>query len=164
MMMPACLADDKVLVDPIDPGRLTLSAIMKKDVVPIGMDTTLQAALEVCTEQRIRHLPVLDDEGRLAGILTDRDLRYQLSPRLRTLSENNSDRASMHRRVHLVMTRNVVVGSPDMTVAEGARLLVKHRVGCLPIVDSERKLAGLVTTTDFLILLAGESSRDSSRA
>jgi acetoin utilization protein AcuB len=139
----------------IEPEVMTLSAIMKTAVVSIGMDATLAAALELCAEQRIRHLPVVDEEGRLAGILTDRDIRYHLSPRLGTLSENNLDRASTQRRVHMVMSRQVIVGTADMTVAVGARLMMRHRLGCIPIVDAETKIIGLVTTTDYLLLLSG---------
>lgn len=138
----------------IEPGTMTLSRIMKTGVVSIGMDATLNAALEICSDQGIRHLPVVDEENRLVGILTDRDIRYHLSPRLGTLSENSSDRALLQRHVHVVMSRSVIVGSPEMTLAEGARLMLTHRVGCLPIVDSDSRIVGLVTTSDYLLLIA----------
>ena len=138
----------------IDPSVLTLSLIMKTEVVSIGMDESLKSALELCNERRIRHLPVVDEEGTLVGILTDRDIRYYLSPRLGTISENSSDRATLERRVHTAMVRTVVTGSPDMSLGAAARKLLQDRVGCLPVVDNDHRVVGVVTTSDFLLLLA----------
>jgi len=146
-------------VDHIRPSIMTLSSIMTTDVVSIGMDESLKKALEVCTERRIRHLPVVNEDGAIVGILTDRDIRYHLSPRLGTISENNSDRDTLYRRVHMVMARNVVTGTPDMSLAAAAKRILTDRVGCLPVVDSLHRVIGIVTTSDFLLLLAA-SARD----
>ena len=64
----------KTVVRLIDPHAMTLSLIMKKNVVSIGMDECLKSALEACTDARIRHLPFVDEENMLVGILTDTDL------------------------------------------------------------------------------------------
>jgi len=138
----------------IDPAGMTLSLIMKTDVISIGMDEPLKAALDLCTNRGIRHLMVVNDEGALVGILTDRDIRYHLSPRLGTISENNSDRATLERRVHTVMARDVVTGTPDMSLGAAARKILHDRVGCLPVVDSGYRVVGVVTTSDFLLLMA----------
>jgi acetoin utilization protein AcuB len=138
----------------IDPVNLTLSSIMKSDVVSIGMDESLKTALDLCMSRRIRHLPVVNEQGSLVGILTDRDIRYHLSPRLGTISENNSDRATLDRRVHIVMVRNVIVGAPDMSLAAAAQTILQNRVGCLPVIDDGHQVVGIVTTSDFLILMA----------
>ena len=138
----------------IDPSAMTLSSIMKADIVSIGMDESLKSALDMCTDRRIRHLPVVDEDGTLVGILTDRDIRYYLSPRLGTISENNSDRATLERRVHTAMVRNVVTGTPDMSLGAAAKKLLQDRVGCLPVVDNDHRVVGVVTTSDFLLLLA----------
>jgi acetoin utilization protein AcuB len=138
----------------IDPIALTLSALMKSPVVSIGMDESLKAALDLCNSRRIRHLPVVDENKSLVGILTDRDIRYHLSPRLGTISENSSDRATLERRVHMVMVRNVITGIPDMTLATAAKTILRNRVGCLPVVDRDNRVVGIVTTSDFLILIS----------
>ena len=138
----------------IDPSGMTLSLIMVTDVISIRMDEPLKAALDLCTNRGIRHLMVVNDEGALVGILTDRDIRYYLSPRLGTISENNSDRATLERRVHTVMARDVVTGTPDMSLGAAARKMLHDRVGCLPVVDGDRRVVGVVTTSDFLLLMA----------
>jgi acetoin utilization protein AcuB len=131
-----------------------LDRVMTKDVICIDMDFTLGKAIELCSEKRIRHLPVLDENGRLAGIVTDRDLRYFLSPRIGTLSENTSDRESLHRHVHQMMVRRVVCASSDTSIAEAAQRMLTNRVGCLPVVNGARRVIGIITTSDLLRYIA----------
>ena len=128
--------------------------LMTCDVVCADMDITLGAAMELCTEKRIRHLPILDEYKQLVGMVTDRDLRYHLSPRIGTLAENKSDREILGHPIHLIMRHTVVVASADTSVAEAAQLMLANRVGCLPIVNLGRHVVGLVTTTDLLRCLA----------
>lgn len=137
-----------------DPRSVTLSAFATPELVTINMDAGLGEALEICIERRIRHLPVVDENGKLVGILTDRDIRASLSPRLGTISENESDRVTLRRRVHVYMHRQIVTGTPEMPLAGAAALMLEHRVGCLPVVDEDRRLVGIVTTSDFLRFLA----------
>jgi acetoin utilization protein AcuB len=127
---------------------------MTHGVVCADMDITLGAAMELCAEKRIRHLPVLDEHKQLAGLVTDRDLRYHLSPRIGTLAENKSDRESLEHPIHLIMRHTVVVASAETSVAEAAQLMLANRVGCLPIVNLGRHVVGIITTTDLLRCLA----------
>ncbi|HYK91595.1 MAG TPA: CBS domain-containing protein [Acidobacteriota bacterium] len=123
---------------------------MRAETVTIDMDATVGEAMNLCTSKCIRHLPVLDEEGRLVGLITDRDLRAFISPRIGTISENNADRETLNRHVHVIMIRNLATGSPAMTLAQAARLMLEKRVGCLPIVHDDKRVAGIVTTSDFL--------------
>ncbi len=64
--------------DTFDVRREPLSSIMKTEVISVGMDATLGEAMDLRLDRRIRHVPVLDETGQLAGLVTDRDLRaYQ---------------------------------------------------------------------------------------
>jgi acetoin utilization protein AcuB len=127
---------------------------MQKNIVRADTDTTVGEAMTICFQHRIRHLPVLNSQGRLVGIVTDRDLRFYISHRLGTIMENNTDRETLHRHLHIVMVRRVITGRPDMTVADAARLMVDYHVGCLPVVDAENRLLGIMTSGDFLRLIA----------
>ncbi|NLT65390.1 MAG: CBS domain-containing protein [Acidobacteria bacterium] len=128
----------------------TVADIMTPDPLCVGMDMPLGKAMELCLEKRIRHLPVLDEQNRLAGLVTDRDIRFHISPRIGTISENNSDRESLRRPIHLIMVRGVVVTVPGMLLSEAAQLMLANRVGCLPVVDPERHVVGMLTTTDLI--------------
>ena len=68
--------------------------------------------------------------------------------------ENNSDRETLHHHVHVMMVRRVITARPEATVTQAAQLMVDHRVGCLLVVDAENRILGIVTTGDFLKLIA----------
>ena len=132
----------------------TVGDVMTRDVFTIDMDVTLGAAIEFCTENGIRHLPVVDENKCLTGMVTDRDLRSSVSPRLGTISENNADRETLGRRVHLIMARRVFSTTTEATLAEAAKLMLEHHVGCLPVIDGESRVIGLITTSDLLRSIA----------
>jgi CBS domain-containing protein len=129
---------------------IVVGKIMTSDVVCAGMDITLGKAIALCEEKRIRHLPIVEENRQLAGLVTDRDLRYYVSPRLGTISENRADRESLDRPIHLIMAHKVVVASAEMPIWEAAQLMLDNRVGCLPVVDPDRHVVGLLTTTDLI--------------
>lgn len=137
-------------------GPIRLKSIMKTDVVRAEMDTTLGEAMTICFQHRIRHLPVLDSSGQLAGLVTDRDLRFYISHRLGTIMENKSDRETLHHHLHVIMVRRVITGRPEMTVAQAARQMLDNHVGCLPVADADNHLVGIVTASDFLYLISEE--------
>jgi acetoin utilization protein AcuB len=110
--------------------------IMTRRVVTLRPETTLVEARRLLDEHRIRHLPVLVD-GRLAGIVSDRDLRSA---------------AGAHRpqtAVDEIMTPTPFTVGPDTRVEEAARLMLDHRVGGLPVVEAGQ-LVGIVTSDDLL--------------
>jgi acetoin utilization protein AcuB len=139
---------------------IRLGTIMSQNVIRADMDATLGEAITMCFQHRIRHLPILNSQGKLAGLVTDRDLRFYISHRLGTIMENNSDRETLHHHLHVIMVRRVLTGSPDMTVKDAARLMLDNHVGCLPVVDPENRLLGIVTANDFLRLIAAEKLPD----
>ena len=84
---------------------MKLESIMQRNVVRADTDTTLGEAMTICFQHRIRHLPVVNNREKLAGLVTDRDLRFYISHRLGTIMENNSDRETLHHHVHVMMVR-----------------------------------------------------------
>lgn len=146
---------DELAPAPAQSGpSLLLQDVMQKNVIRAGMDATLGEAMTLCFQHRIRHLPVITGEGKLAGLVTDRDLRFYISHRLGTIMENASDRETLHHRLHVMMVRRIITGNPEMTVRQAAQLLLAHHIGCLPVVDAANTLVGIVTAGDFLRLIA----------
>jgi CBS domain-containing protein len=84
----------------------------------------------------VRHLPVVDDRGRLVGIVSDRDLV----------------RRTDKRKVADVMSRDIVTTRPDAPAHLAASMMLEFRIGALPVVDDEGELVGVVTITDYLAL------------
>ncbi len=123
--------------------------IMKRPVITIGPQATLREAHQLMWERGIRHLPVVD-EGRLVGILTDRDIRLATS----VLKPNP---LSCDAKVYEVMKRPVLTADPLDPVEDAARLMREEKVGCLPVVEG-RELVGIITGIDLLdalIVLTG---------
>jgi CBS domain-containing protein len=138
---------------------------MTKSPITIDPEAPVGTALAVMRERRVRHLPVVDDEGRLVGLVTDRDLRHAaLAP---ALSEYLS--SSLRRRVQAlgeelddltvrhVMTWAVVDVHPNAPLAYAALLMSERRIGCLPVTD-KGALVGLLTERDVLRALWQEGA------
>lgn len=108
---------------------------MTKDPVAIGPGEMLAEALKKIDKGDFRRLPVVED-GQLIGIITDRDLRQHVGQ-------------LEHTRVDAVMARPVITVAPDMLLDQAANLLVKHKVGGLPVMDGG-KLVGIITAIGML--------------
>lgn len=115
--------------------------IMRSPAVTVTADTTLEDAYRTMREKRIRHLLVLE-EGRLAGVITDRDLRLATS----ALVPSPFARGS---QVSGVMSRQPLTADPSDPVEDAARVMREQKIGCLPVLESGR-LIGIVTGLDLL--------------
>ncbi|MEK6712022.1 MAG: CBS domain-containing protein [Nitrospinota bacterium] len=123
--------------------------IMTKKVVTISLDETLDLVDEIMTSGHIRHIPVTKG-GRVVGIVSQRDL---LRARLSSLGDYSSgeDRQFLQAvDVAKVMTKNVRCADPNESVVHAAKRMIEARIGCLPVVDPEGDLIGLVTETDVM--------------
>jgi acetoin utilization protein AcuB len=134
---------------------MKVSGIAHTVLVTVAMDHTVGRARDIMQMKRIRHLLVMD-EGKLVGVITDRDVRAHLSPRINTPVENLEDEKTLETKIHQVMTRDLITVSPDTPIGEAAFLLLKHKIGCLPVIDEDGSTVGVVTDADFLGYLARE--------
>jgi CBS domain-containing protein len=128
---------------------------MRHPVVTVTPDTSVRAAAALMREREIRHLPVLDAGGRIAGIVTDRDLRQvvfdaAIRGRLGDEAERLADIA-----VRDVMTWAVVTVTPETDVRAAAALMRERRLGALPVVDRAGRVVGILTERDLLEVLQG---------
>ena len=124
--------------------------LMHTHVVTLHFMDTLGVAEDIMNMGRIRHLPVVDADNRIVGIVTQRDL-YKAA----VSSVLGFDRSKEHEwlgrvKVQDVMTKTVTMISPEAGVVEAVDRLVAEKIGCLPVVDEQGKLLGLLTETDCL--------------
>ena len=98
-------------------------------------ETTVKEALGIIEMHKLRHLPVLDDRGRLVGIVSEKDLL----------------RADEDNRVEKVMTREVVTVTEYTALEEAARIMADHRISSLPVMR-DGKLVGIITETDLFYI------------
>lgn len=127
---------------------------MTKDVVTISGASSLREAIELIRAREIRHLPVVDG-GRLIGIVTDRDIRKAIAPEPLLLDVHEADYLLDKVYVRDIMTRQVVGVSPDVSFAKAAELMVRNKIGCLPVLEGEM-VVGIITESDILRAVAEE--------
>lgn len=140
---------------------IPVSRIMRREFVSLNRGDTLDFAGDVMNLGRIRHLPVLD-EGRLVGVVSQRDL---LASSLSKLLEGDAARQrSFLRTVEVTQVMNAppIAVSPETTTEEAARLMLRHRIGCLPVLEPDGTPIGLLTETDLLRVAYPPPDADSS--
>lgn len=133
----------------VDASARRVSQVMKVEVATLTVHDRLDLAEDVMRLGRIRHMPVLDG-ARLVGIVSSRDLlAASLS---RVLEFEASDRRTFLRSIEVaeVMSHDLITVEPDANLREVAALMVRHRIGCVPVVAADRTFLGLVTETDLL--------------
>ncbi len=126
---------------------MLVSARMTREVVTASPRTSLAEGLALMNERRIRHLPVLE-EGRVVGIVRDRDLRGAAPPQ-GSLPEEQRYEFLRSRRIGEIMHREVVSVEPATPVEEAARIMAARKIGCLPVLDGAT-LVGILTASDLL--------------
>ncbi|MBI3031229.1 MAG: CBS domain-containing protein [Candidatus Rokubacteria bacterium] len=142
---------------------MKVKEVMTRDPVTVDPEAPLGTAMDVMRRKRIRHLPVVDDAGRLLGIITDRDLRQAtFAPALAEHLSLGAQRrlrgigqALEDLRVKHAMTWVVVTTDPEATIARAAVVMFERRIGSLPVVE-DGKLVGILTERDLLLALARE--------
>ena len=104
------------------------------DPVTILKDNTVGDALQIMQENKIGGIPVVDNEGMLIGIVTNRDLRFQ---------------SDMERKIEEVMTKDNIVTTHETDLKSAAKVLLENKIEKLPVVDKNGKLIGLITYRDI---------------
>ena len=132
--------------------------VMTPEVVTVGEQASFKEIAATMAERRVSALPVLDDEGRVAGIVSEADLllkeEFPEGPAGGRLFQGRRHRmerakAAGDTAVELMTAPAITIG-PDATVAEAARLLHRHQIKRLPVVDPAGPLLGIVSRADLL--------------
>lgn len=127
--------------------------VMSSAVQVVRRNDELALADGLMKQGRIRHLPVLDEDGLVCAVVSQRDLfRGAL---LRALGYGSRAEDSMLRQVPVkaAMSGELYTTSPDASIVEAARLMTERKVGCLPVIEAG-KLVGIVTESDLVRLVA----------
>jgi CBS domain-containing protein len=117
---------------------MKIEKLMIKNVITMSADASVYGAVKLLNKNRIGCLVVVYS-GEIVGILTERDLLERVLEKCRNPKET---------RVSEIMSKQVIVGKPDMELSEATRLMFENRVKKLPIIEGNR-LVGIVTLTDI---------------
>lgn len=136
--------------------------LMTREVASLQRNDELSVADDVMRLGRIRHMPVFDeDTGELCGIVSQRDLFRGALVRAFGYGTAAQRRLMKTIAVKEVMSTQLVTTTPDTPAAEAARVMLEHKVGCLPVIE-DGKLAGILTEGDFVASIAHGSGGSSS--
>lgn len=126
---------------------------MTRNPVTVTEETSIDDALHVMRERKIRRLPVLDHSGRMVGIVSDLDLLHAAPSPATSLSVYELHYLLAKLTIKRVMSSPVITVTPGTPLEEAARIMADNRIGGLPVTD-DGKLVGIITETDiFKILL-----------
>ena len=122
---------------------------MSTPAITVTPETDYRTVLKLMQENELHHLPVVDREGALVGIAAERDLLIAATRFLQSPVE-----------ISEVMHRGAVTATPDMPIAKAADLMMRHRIGGLPVMDPAGKVLGILTEADvFRALVAGPGQK-----
>jgi CBS domain-containing protein len=130
--------------------------VMSTAPITVPLGTPIQSALRVLAEARVTAVPVVTDEGRIRGIVSEADVildRVPTDPRLSEIP-HDPDLPDRHVLVDEVMSRHVVSVGPDTDLAEAVDLLISTTVKSLPVVGHGGRVLGMVSRSDVVRLLA----------
>ena len=137
------------------PHRILLKTIMTKKPYTININEPFSDAWDMFKTYDIRHLPVVDDDGILKGIVTQRDLYRIQSPRVALEGELLYDRATLDSHIlKTVMVKEVFTLLPDDTLGAAIQAMARERYGCIPVVDEHKYLVGIVTQANIFKAIA----------
>lgn len=132
--------------------------LMTTDIVTLGRNDKLLVADDVMRLGRIRHLPIVDEDGRLAGILSQRDLFHNGLMRALGYGSHAQRRALDMVDVKEAMRTEVVTTTPDTPLRDAARTMQERKIGCLVVMQGEQ-IAGILTESDFVKFVAEAAGR-----
>lgn len=129
---------------------------MTRNVITLGLKTTVVDAAEIMRTKRVRQFPVIDDKGALVGIVSDRDIRDAM-PSKYLPGDSASGGSLGSLRAADIMTSEPMTVTPITPVDLVANLLQRHKFGGLPVVDGASRLVGIITVADVLRFLCSAS-------
>lgn len=131
------------------PEHARVRDYMTRDPVTLRDDDLLRQAVEIVMVRRIRHIPVLDGNGALVGIVTDRDVQSTLPSPLSAAAREEYEALLETTSLARIMTRDVITVGPDDLAGEAVETLLAARIDGLPVLEDGR-LVGIFTVRDAL--------------
>lgn len=128
-----------------------VSRSMTRKVITVEPDDGIFKAQELMAVNRIRHLPVTQPDGRLIGIVTDRDIRSALPYKFFKEFPSEEEKKNFSElKIKNIMTKDPITISPTYTIQDALVMIQDARVGALPVVDENGILRGIISVRDLL--------------
>jgi CBS domain-containing protein len=143
--------------------NVKVEEVMGKPARTINVNDDFSVAEEIFVKHKLRHLPVVGNDGKLVGVISQRDVYRAIAPRrfidgtvyfregIIVDQDGYYEKESLNKFIiNSIMRKNPSTLTPDQSLGEAIHILVKEKVGCVPIVDKNMKVVGIITRFDFL--------------
>ena len=122
---------------------------MTKEVITVSPSVSMMKASRLMKDHNVHRLPVVDDDGKLVGIVSDRDVKEASPSKATTLDMHELYYLLSEIKVKDIMSRHPVSMSGDDSVEQAALIMVDKHFGGLPVVDADNKVVGIITDSDI---------------
>lgn len=129
-----------------------VAEIMSANVSYISDQASLREARTALKKLNIRHLPVVDDEGALVGLLTQRVVLAEIIKLVDQVGVRGLERQEQKHKINEIMETDFQVATPDMELKVAGQYFLAHKHSCLPVIEDNR-LVGILTAQDFVTLI-----------
>ena len=129
---------------------MSVTKIMTKDVVTIGLDESLREVHDIFQKQAFHHLLVVE-ENKLVGVISDRDLTAAISPFVGTLDEQARDLVTLNLKASQIMTRDPIVVGPKDSIFKAIKIFNRNVISCIPVVNEQEQPVGIISWRDVLL-------------
>jgi len=126
-----------------------VSDVMTTRVISITPDTSVNEAMRILKENKIRRLPVTDGHGNIIGIVTEKDLKSAMPSMATTLDIWEIHAALEKIKVEEIMTKNVITVRDNEPLEGAAKIMAEKKIGALPVLDEDNHLVGIITESDI---------------
>lgn len=134
-------------------SKLLVRDLMTENVVAVRPGDTLATLRNLMTERDVRHMPVVNGDGELVGLVSERDLLRHSLIQQSDVPDFVEDTILERLKVRELMNTVVESADPDRDIRDAAQVMLENKYGCLPVVEGER-LVGILTEADFVRLFA----------
>lgn len=129
-----------------------IDRIMHTDLITVSPRTTLVQARDLIEKKKIDHLLVVNDQKKLVGIVSDRDLKQNWASPATSLSTHELNYLLQKVLVSMIMIKTVVTIPTSTTIERAALIMQQNRISALPVME-EGELAGIITSSDVMAVL-----------
>lgn len=141
---------------------LLVSDVMTTKLLTLTTFDSLKTAREIMQKARIRHLPILSQQGGFVGLLSQRDLLKATVSHFADVEPDVREQIEAGIPVSEVMETEVLTVPPDMPLSQAGELLLAHKFGCLPVLE-RGQLSGILTESDFVKLCLALMAKSENR-
>lgn len=129
---------------------MQVQELMTKQVKFVRMDTLMSDIWALFRDNSFHHLPVLDEHDALVGIISDRDVLYNISPRVESGNSTVAELEVLRKPAHQFMSRRPMTVYPTSSAGHALRMIIDQGVSCLPVVNDDQYIVGILTWRDFM--------------